>query len=130
MPIRTRGILALAAAIVAAAIASTPAKAYPPKDVEDGSRNSPDHRVTDVITPVSPVSLRAAEPMTIIIIEPAPPRPPRIEVPGPRLTHEIAQAAENYLVRRLEADNDFDDQGVSSKGRILRSNISSCAIPI
>ena len=84
MPIRTRGILTLAAGIVAAAIASAPAKAYPPKDVEDGSRNSPDHRITDVITPVSPVSLRAAEPMTIIIIEPAPPRPPRIEVPGPR----------------------------------------------
>ena len=81
----TRRIFTLAAAgIVAAAVVPAPAIAYPPKDVQDESRNSPDHRITDVITPVSPVSLRADEPMTIIIIEPAPPRPPRIDLPGPR----------------------------------------------
>jgi len=81
----TRQILSLVAAgIVAAAVVPAPAIAYPPKDVQDESRNSPDHRITDVITPVSPVSLRADEPMTIIIIEPAPPRPPRIDLPGPR----------------------------------------------
>jgi len=81
----TRQILSLVAAgIVAAAVVPAPAKAYPTKDVQDESRNRPDHRTTDVITPVSPVSLRADEPMTIIIIESAPSRPPRIEVPEPR----------------------------------------------
>lgn len=80
-----RRIFTLAAAgIVAAAVVPDPANAYPPKDVQDESRNSPDHKTTDVITAVSPASLRADEPMTIIIIEPAPPRPPRIEVSEPR----------------------------------------------
>jgi hypothetical protein len=55
-----------------------------PKDVEGESRNSPDQRITGVIAPVSPVSLRADEPMTIIIIEPAPSRLPRTEVLGPQ----------------------------------------------